>query len=87
MIKQFYFKQFNLALVICLLSVYMLNSSIWPIDRTLSDATTLGQLTGLLHMSFIAILIFFNVYMCHVVGKFKFYIIELIAVKLWHNII
>ena len=33
--KQFYFKQFSLA------SVQF--SSIWPIDRTLSGATTLGQ--------------------------------------------
>ena len=43
MIKQFYFKQFNLALVICLHFGLMSNSSIWPIDRTLSGATTPGQ--------------------------------------------
>ena len=43
MIKQFYFKQFHLAWVINLHSFQMSNSSIWPIDRTLSDATTPGQ--------------------------------------------
>ena len=39
MIKQFYFKQFNLSEVICLRS----NSSISPIDKTPSRATTLSQ--------------------------------------------
>ena len=34
--KQFYFKQFHLAQV-------MSNSSIWPIDKTLSGATNMGQ--------------------------------------------
>ena len=43
MIKQFYFKQFNLAYVICLHSVLMSNSYICPTDRTLSGATTSGQ--------------------------------------------
>ena len=43
MIKQLYFYQFNLAEIIFLFSVYMLNSSNWPIDRILSGATTLGQ--------------------------------------------
>ena len=38
--KQFNFKQFNLASVICLNSVYILNSSIWPFDRNLSGPTT-----------------------------------------------
>ena len=58
MIKQFYFKQFNLALVICLYSVYKSSSSIWPINRTLSCTTTPGQSRpendgneGLLHIS------------------------------------
>ena len=41
MIKQFYFKQFNLAEVICFHSVWMSNSSIWPIDRTLSNHTNI----------------------------------------------
>ena len=52
--KQFYLKQFSLALV-CILnartvlfqviqfSISTQFSSIWPIDRTLSDATTLGH--------------------------------------------
>ena len=40
---QFYFKQFNLAQVICLHSVWMSNSSIWLIDRTLSGASNLGK--------------------------------------------
>ena len=40
---QFYFKQFNLEQVICLYSVEMSNSSIWPIERTLSSVTTPGQ--------------------------------------------
>ena len=50
MIKQFYFKRFNLKLVISLQSVQMLkyivqisNSSIRPINRTLSSAITPGQ--------------------------------------------
>ena len=43
MIKQFYFKQLNLASVICLHSVRMPNISVSPIDRTLSGATTPGQ--------------------------------------------
>ena len=43
MIKEFYFKQFSVALVICLHSFLVSNSSIWSIDRTLSGATTLGQ--------------------------------------------
>ena len=41
--KHFYFKQVNLTQVICLHSVKMSNNSIWPIDRTLSSATTPGQ--------------------------------------------
>ena len=40
MIKQIYFKQFNLALFICLHTVY---SSIWSIDMTLPGTTTLSQ--------------------------------------------
>ena len=32
MVKQFYFKQINLAWVICLLPVWMSNSSIWPYE-------------------------------------------------------
>ena len=40
MIKQFYFKQFNLTYVIYLLSVWISNR---PIDRILSGATTPGQ--------------------------------------------
>ena len=40
MIKQFYFKKFNL---LCVFTIQMSNSSIQPIDRTLSGATTLGQ--------------------------------------------
>ena len=43
MIKQFNFRQFNLAEVICLHSVLMSNSSIWPIDRTLAGASTPSQ--------------------------------------------
>ena len=43
MIKQFYFQQFSLALVICLHIVWMSNSSIWPIDTTLLGATSPGQ--------------------------------------------
>ena len=50
MIKQFYFKQFSLAKVICLhlvwmskYTVWMSNSSFWPVDRILSDATAPGQ--------------------------------------------
>ena len=43
MTKQFYFKQFNLAKVICLHTVWLTTSSIWFIDRPLSGATTLGQ--------------------------------------------
>ena len=39
MIKQFHFKQFNVAYVICLHSVELSNSSIWPIDRILSGTT------------------------------------------------
>ena len=42
MIKQFFFKQFNLAWVICLHSVLMSNGSFRPKDRTLSGATTPG---------------------------------------------
>ena len=40
MVKQFYF---NLAQVICLLTVLISNRSSWPIDRTLSGATTPSQ--------------------------------------------
>ena len=40
MTQPFYFKQFSLALVICLHSD---DCSIWPIDRTLSGATTPDQ--------------------------------------------
>ena len=43
MIKQFYFLQVNLSSVFCLLSVYMSNISIWPINRTLSGANSPGQ--------------------------------------------
>ena len=43
MINQFYFKQFNLALDIGLHTVQISNSSISPIDRTLSCATTSDQ--------------------------------------------
>ena len=43
MIKQFYFKQFNLPEVICLHSIYISKSSIWSIDKTLSGATTPSQ--------------------------------------------
>ena len=43
MIKQFYFEQFISAKVICLHTVSVSNSSIWPIDRTLSGATILRQ--------------------------------------------
>ena len=43
MIKHFYFKQFNLASIICLHLVYMWNSSILPINRTLQGATNPGQ--------------------------------------------
>ena len=43
MVKQFYFKQFNLALVFYLYSFQISNNSIWPIDRILLGATTLGQ--------------------------------------------
>ena len=35
--------QFNSISVICLHTVKWLNSSIWPIDRTLTGTTTLGQ--------------------------------------------
>ena len=42
MFKHFYFKQFSVAYVICLHTVKMSNSSIWPIDRTLSGATIPG---------------------------------------------
>ena len=42
-VKQFYFKQFNLAWVICLNTIQILNSSIWLIDRTLSGVTTPSQ--------------------------------------------
>ena len=41
MIKQFFFKKFNLALVICLL--LMSNISVWPIDRSLSCSINPGQ--------------------------------------------
>ena len=41
--KQFYFKHFSSALVICLHSVYTSNSSMWPIHRTISCATTPDQ--------------------------------------------
>ena len=40
--KQFYFKQFRLAQVEF--------SSIWPIDRTLSGVTTLGQIGEVMAM-------------------------------------
>ena len=43
MIEPFYFKQFNLALVICLHSVKISNSSISPVDKTLSGAITPSQ--------------------------------------------
>ena len=54
MSKQFYFKQFSLALVrslnvktvvfqIIQFSIVIQFTSIWPIDRTLSGATTLSQ--------------------------------------------
>ena len=43
MIKKFFFKQFNFALVICLYRVERSNRSIWHIDKTLSGATTPGQ--------------------------------------------
>ena len=43
MIKQFYFKLLSLALVICFLSIWMLNISIWPMGRTLSGATRMDQ--------------------------------------------
>ena len=48
MSKQFYFKQFSLAAKTVLFqviqfSISTLFSSIWPIDRTLSGATTPGQ--------------------------------------------
>ena len=43
MLKQFYFWQFSLAYVICLHSVLMSNSSIWPTDRILPGAATPGQ--------------------------------------------
>ena len=38
--KQFYLQQFNLAEVICLHTVSMSDSSIWPRDRTRSGATS-----------------------------------------------
>ena len=52
--KQFHFKQFSLALILSLnvkaalfqeiqFSIGTQLSSIWPIDRTLSGSTTLGQ--------------------------------------------
>ena len=43
MIKQFFSKLFNLALVIGLVAVLMLNNSIWLINWALSGATTPGQ--------------------------------------------
>ena len=41
--KQLDFKQFSSVKIICLHSVQLSNRSIWPIDRTLSDATTSDQ--------------------------------------------
>ena len=43
MIKQFYFKQFNSSLVICLHTVWIPNTSIWFLDKTLSGAITADQ--------------------------------------------
>ena len=43
-IKLIYFKQFSLALVICLHSVLMSNLSIWSIDRILSSKNTPSQI-------------------------------------------
>ena len=45
MIKQFYFKSFNLGYVICLHIVNMPNGSIRFLDRTLSGVTTPSQST------------------------------------------
>ena len=52
MIKEFSFKQFNLALVICLHTVYTSNSSIQPIDRIPPGTTSPGSngIEKLLHI-------------------------------------
>ena len=38
-----YHSQFNLTSIICLLTVKWLNSSIWPLDGTLTSSTTPGE--------------------------------------------
>ena len=43
MVKQFYFNQFNLKLVICLHTVKVSNCSVRPIDRILTRTTTPSQ--------------------------------------------
>ena len=43
MIQKFYFKQFSFAEGISLPTVWISNSPIWPIDRTVSGATILDQ--------------------------------------------
>ena len=52
MIKLFYFKQFNLAEVICLRTVLKSNSSIWLIDRTTLGREDLGAMTMNVYSAF-----------------------------------